>query len=761
MKQFLKYSIACLVILIAELKSGYAQTDLSTLTDNDTLSLKDLLNVKVTTASKNLQELEMAPATVVVVTKEQIKMRGYQSLLDVMYDLPDVKIDDKIYSGTRNNFVVRGTPGQDKFIILLDGNRISSPIDEALPVMENYPVNFAEQIEIVYGPASALYGADAVSGVINIITKKNPSKKSLGIEASSIAGTYGYTNNTLFISKKINDKVNLVVSGQYAYDKGVDYSKLFKDDSSLNVDSYSTDTIYSIYGPLTSSKSISPHYEAPTEAYNIYAAINATDFTFSYFRNYSKTPSAYGTNTSNSLYNKDAFIAQGVDMINSSYKKSFQKFTSSTLLTGSTYNLNPKSNYRNLYTNMDPAYKYETCTMLKGEEQLDYKPSEKLNFTLGTSYEIYSVVPYSADLDLPVNQNEYVHGIYLGTDTYYKPDGLAAQFYFIKYHNSSAYFQTQYSPEKKINFTLGVRYDNNSRYGSTINPRLGIVFKPFSKTTIKALYGSAFLAPSPADNYAYWGSFVTADSGKTFHSYFMHLPNPDLKPITSKNAEINIRQYITNDLSVTLDGYYTVLSGLHAFADDNNSTHLYNNSFNGIPVDYIEIYTNQSLQESYGGSIQANWKASAGRIRTNSFIALSYVNGVVNSALTESEETTPDIQLEFISPFMLHAGVDLKAGKFSFSPRLILMGKQNLTGISDTTGSFLKRQTIAGYALLNLTVRFNVVKKISVFGTVNNALNQKYKSVGYGMDLTKNPTELFRGQPEDPIRFNAGININF
>src|SRR5439155_10241885 len=143
----------------------------------ENLSLKELLNIKVTTASRTTENLEKAPATVMVITEEQIKVRGYQSLLDVMYDLPDVKVDDKIYSGIRNTFTVRGTQGQEKFVIMLDGNRISSPSGEAMPVMENYPVNLAEQIEIVYGPASALYGADAVSGVINIISKKSSSRK--------------------------------------------------------------------------------------------------------------------------------------------------------------------------------------------------------------------------------------------------------------------------------------------------------------------------------------------------------------------------------------------------------------------------------------------------------------------------------------------------------------------------------------------------------------------------------------------------------
>ena len=110
---------------------------------------------------------------------------------------------------------------------------------------------------------------------------------------------------------------------------------------------------------------------------------------------------------------------------------------------------------------------------------------------------------------------------------------------------------------------------------------------------------------------------------------------------------------------------------------------------------------------------------------------------------------------------MFHIGLDLKAGKFSFAPRLILMGKQNLAGMQDTIDNILHRQTLAGYALLNISLRYNVTKRFSVFTNITNALNQHYRSVGFNMDLNKKDTELFYGQREDPIRVTGGINFNF
>ena len=86
---------ACIVNIIFNAAYGQADTTLNDLT------LKQLLNIKVTTVTKTSEALEKVPASIIVITEEQIKIRGYQSLLEVMYDLPDMKVDDKIYSGEK------------------------------------------------------------------------------------------------------------------------------------------------------------------------------------------------------------------------------------------------------------------------------------------------------------------------------------------------------------------------------------------------------------------------------------------------------------------------------------------------------------------------------------------------------------------------------------------------------------------------------------------------------------------------------------
>lgn len=751
-------TLCCSAFLLLVYANSYGQQDTAKLNN---LSLEELLNVKVVTASKTSQNSGTASATVTVISKAQISMRGYQSLLDLLMDLPDVKVDDKIYSVSRNSVTVRGMQGQQNFVILLDGVKISSPTNEALPIMENYPVNLAEQVEILYGPASALYGADAVSGVINIITRKLPSGKDMIFDASTMAGKYGYSNNTLFITKKIGTKSNITISGQYNYDRQPDYSKIYPDDPQLSNVPYKTNTFNTIFGPFKPIAPITPAYEAPTMAYNIYAALNLEGFTFSVFTSYTRIPNSYGNNTSNAIYNKNVFMGQRVTTANAGYKKAFNRFTSTSTLTASDYTIDPLSSYRNMFTGMEPVYKYSTSTNVKAEQQLDYKATGRLELTAGASYESFNSIPQSADLEQPVDIGSNIQGSYAGTTSYYRPNGLPAQFYNIKYFNMGSYFQAQYVPVKQLSFTLGARYDHNSRYGSSFNPRLGMVYKPLPTTTIKALYGSAYLAPAPSNSYVQYGSFTTVDSGRTFHSSFLHLPNPGLKPIRSHNFELNIRQYLTNNFTITADGYYTVSSGLHAFADDNQSTHLYNNSFGGVPVDYVEVFINQGQQKNYGGSLQFNLKHSIDHVYLNTYLSVSYVNGIIHDPKTENKLGHYNTALPFISPWMFRIGTDMQAGKFTFSPRLLLMGRQNLPGVRDTLASVIRLQTISGYALLNLSARYAFSKQFSAFINVSNALNQRYRSVGYGMDLTKKDTELFYGQPQDPIRIMGGLNFSF
>lgn len=276
------------------------------------LSLEELLNVEVTTASKVAQKSNIAPATITVINEEQIKIRGYRSLGELIKDLPSFNV--LTYAYNNNPVSIRGIGDQDKFIILLNGIKISSPTNEMIGIMENYPLHIAKQVEIIYGPASALYGADAVTGVINIITKE---PKNDVVDVSLEYGNYNSINGTAFYSKKINGNQTLNLGFQYYYEDGPDFPKFYKDNDDYGkANSFFANPTYNnqpLKNPVTRK------FEVPVYAYNAFVNYKIHDFSFTYFGNYARQSSSYGMHPDQAVYNKNVYFGEYINMFDGRY----------------------------------------------------------------------------------------------------------------------------------------------------------------------------------------------------------------------------------------------------------------------------------------------------------------------------------------------------------------------------------------------------------------------------------------------------------
>jgi outer membrane receptor protein involved in Fe transport len=139
------------------------------------LSLEDLLKVEVTSASKFAQSGREAPSSVQVITADEIRRYGWQTLAEAMRALPGItSIGDGAYTfiGTRGSLV----PGDlnTRFQLLLDGQRLNDNMYEQALLGQEFPLDMEmiERIEYVPGPGSSVYGSNAMYGVINVITRK-------------------------------------------------------------------------------------------------------------------------------------------------------------------------------------------------------------------------------------------------------------------------------------------------------------------------------------------------------------------------------------------------------------------------------------------------------------------------------------------------------------------------------------------------------------------------------------------------------------
>lgn len=192
-------------------------------TDLGAATLDELMKLTVTTASRRPEGLRDAPGKVDVVTADQIRARGYRSLADLLSDVPGFKMD---FGGDQDypvEFTVQGTRGTSRIVLLLDGVRVGAPTGEPLPIFANYPVHTARQVEIVFGPVSALYGADAFAAVVNIITKDASEAKGLAITASR--GSFGLYNQAVSYGSDLGGRGSLVVGAQAMVDAQPDMTR--------------------------------------------------------------------------------------------------------------------------------------------------------------------------------------------------------------------------------------------------------------------------------------------------------------------------------------------------------------------------------------------------------------------------------------------------------------------------------------------------------------------------------------------------------
>ncbi len=237
------------------------------------------------------------------------------------------------------------------------------------------------------------------------------------------------------------------------------------------------------------------------------------------------------------------------------------------------------------------ANKYEKDRSIKTERQLNYRFSDKFNSIVGISYEYMSVVPKTSDL--PVQYNELKSpenkNIFYPDTNVNDLNGndltILQTIYHIKYCNLGSYVRFQYLFFDQLSLTAGTRIDYDSQYKNTLNPRIGLVFKPTNKWSMKLLYGQAYLASSPYKAYQHCGAFYairnSADEVTGLASNFLHLPNPDLQPEKRISYDANLMYQFNQNLAFTANGYYGQISNLIEEAEYDNLV------FHGVIVENV------------------------------------------------------------------------------------------------------------------------------------------------------------------------------
>ena len=148
--------IICQLIIMSHITAVWAE--------EESVKVKDV----VITATKTEVEIEDVPASVEVITKEEIKAKGAEKLRDIIGFATGI-YKEPYFAREDSSVGIRGFK-PEQTLILIDGRRLTGEVSNAYEI-DRITLENVERIEIIRGPASALYGSDALGGVINIITK--------------------------------------------------------------------------------------------------------------------------------------------------------------------------------------------------------------------------------------------------------------------------------------------------------------------------------------------------------------------------------------------------------------------------------------------------------------------------------------------------------------------------------------------------------------------------------------------------------------
>jgi outer membrane receptor protein involved in Fe transport len=702
-------------------------------------------DIIITTASKRSQLASDAPATIYVRTREQILLRGYTNLMELLQDIPEAEIQMNSISEFRNQYTLRGIAGVEKFVVMVDGVRITPSTGDPYSLGTNFSLVNAARVEVILGPASALYGADAFSGIINIITI-NPADLQ-GAVVSSGYGQYNTFENSVVAGKKINDAGFTVAAHHYASEEP-DYYNIYPDDFSWYNNQYKpTGQVMAGNELITVTPDAADRdFEMPVRSYFINGKVNYGNFEIGMTRHRERHSSSVSVDPAASLYTKNAFIAatSQTTYARHIFEGRNKKWSIMSLLTMNRYSMDPESRFINKFTSFDEGYKYQFSKSEKIEEQFEYQFSRSTILIAGCSFEDLTELPKTADLPSEFNTKvpaNYQNFQYANTDTTdYLGRSLKTyqDFYYLDYQNIGGYFQLSTKVVRKLEATLGGRYDYNTRFGSHFSPRFGIVARPVEKIRIKLLYGRAFLAPSPWKAYSTYGSFslVKDDDGNVtgLQSPFFHIPNPDLKPEKLGALEGSIAYYLKKDLSFSLNTYYNHISNLINIQEGVGS-----GTYKDIPVSYVEMAVNNGEADMYGGTVSGNYMFSAGK-----------KNFSLNAAYTLSDGNIDGAELSLSAKHTFRATADFTMGRFSLSLRSVNRSRSNSV-IRNNSGDYYSNPA---FSILNTYVRFEVFNRKkytgSVYLKINNLTNNKYYNAAAGQDS-------FPITPQDPIRAQLGI----
>ncbi len=693
-------------------------------------ALGDILDTPLLSASYAEERPADTAATAYVVTGDTIRKRGYASLADLLNDTPQFQVQRNSDVRRLNLVSVRGIPNNERLLILYDGVRVSPPTGDLLALAGQFSLRDAEKVEIVLGPMSSVYGADAFSGVVNVVSR---SGKESGAEAA-----YGSFDSRVFSisagtdlsrEKEGTSRPYARVTYETRESEGPRLPSFYRRDYAWYNNQYRSGLAQKKYYDSSTTAVPVRHYDADEDSSFINARLKTGDLETGVIKMRESHSSSIGVKPELTLYAEDARFATEYWTVFAKhvYTSPDDRWQFGSMASYYHYEILPETKFMNSFSDYNDAYKYAYAGTTYIEETVAFEPAEGFPALLGLGYQENSVLPYTTDLARKFDPDASP----ATQDFTYTGSTIPVNFYSMNYSNIGAFLRLQARELGNVSLSAGLRYDRNSAYGETWNPRAGLVWKPGGedRTVVKLLYGEAYLAPSPFSSHKHFGAFTP--SGGWYTSGFFHVPNPDLEPEKIRSVEGSLTHDLSRGLRLAFNPYY------------NKVTHLIQDvtvgagTFLNVPVASIERAENRGTMETYGGTLRLDALLRAGRWRLESWAAYTYSEGRLEGDA-----------IPFNSINTLQGGVSASLGHWTFTPKLL-----HRSASRNQDGTRVPQFTTA-----DLFIRYDCsrISGLNAYLQARNLLDRRYYNAAYG----GGPDRL-DGAPQAPFEFFGGLNYRF
>jgi iron complex outermembrane receptor protein len=648
----------------------------------DELTLEQLLDIEVYSASRKLERQSEAPAIMTTISRSQINTLGAINLIDVLKYIPGIETNmgaDGFY-----HISIRGANKEGEVALLINGQQINNFYNGRALI--DLPVDFIDRIEVIRGPGSALYGSNAIAGVINIFTIKETSISVLGGNYNTLKVTGNY-----FVEK---NKTQFDVSVGGLTSDGAD--------AEIAIDKAE--------GQVWSLTHLDSKFK--TNRWNRDAYLNSNlkigDFHFQLF----DIARQQGT------YIGPVFIAApGSKLLTNQLSSSLHydfKLSDNVIITPKVYsNINyhdcltqevPDNYVSNTSGNIFENGKYTKEKYLGksygAEMDIYIKANEHFDFLTGSVFEDLSISQYELTRNYKIVGDLYKESFANYDNIEFTQDGKR-RFVF-------AYFLQGNYKIKKLNITAGLRYDDYSDFGSSFNPRIGVNYKVSSHLLFKGLYGKAFRAPTFQELY---------DNTTIGNEYGV-----------KGNVNLTLEKINTVELGTKITYKKIVFNYNVFYVEHDNLIRIYDPHGGGS----IGVYENIGNIKTFGNEAELIIKFLKDKM--NVFInysqylsAFEWNKEKVKKSDVAFFEKQPDYykSMTNIPTLRLNAGVEFKIKKFS------LFGGCNYGNEAFNNNRFYLEQdhfaNIPFYVQGNFNVGYSFTQKLSAKILVNN-LGKKYSA---------------------------------